>query len=152
MRTLGTPDRGRVTEVATRTADGVPLRGRWLGGSDPRELAVVVGHGFTHNTGTALTGRLLARAARHADVLAFDFRGHGGSGGTTEVGGIEELDIDAAVAYARACGYPRVATLGFSMGACAVIKQAALPPGVDAVASVSSPARWFERSTRPMRR
>jgi pimeloyl-ACP methyl ester carboxylesterase len=152
MRRQERADRRRITEVATTTTDGVPLRGRWLRGLEQGELAVVVGHGFTHNTGTPLTERLLVRAARHADVLAFDLRGHGRSGGTTEVGGIEELDIDAAVAYARACGYRSVATLGFSMGACAVVKQAAQMGGVDVVAAVSSPASWFERSTRPMRR
>jgi pimeloyl-ACP methyl ester carboxylesterase len=178
MRRLPTPERRRITRVATSTADGVMLRGRWLRAAGARDLAVVVGHGFTHNIDTALTSRLLARVARRADVLAFDFRGHGRSGGGTRVGGAEEYDIDAAVRYARARGYPRVATLGFSMGACAMIKHAGLggaggasiaasaaseersDPGadhrlqgqVDAVAAVSSPARWFERSTGPMRR
>jgi pimeloyl-ACP methyl ester carboxylesterase len=174
------PDREqRITRVATGTADGVALRGRWLREPGERELAVVVGHGFTHNVATQLTSRLLARVARRADVLAFDFRGHGRSGGSSQVGGAEEYDIDAAVRYARDRGYARVATLGFSMGACAAIKHAGqgcwagdarseptteavarrarsrAPTQlgeVDAVASVSSPARWFERSTRPMRR
>src|SRR5260221_9386198 len=44
-----------------------------------------------------------------------------------------------------------VATLGCSMGASAVLRQAGLIGHVDAVVSVSGPGRWYYRGTRPMR-
>jgi pimeloyl-ACP methyl ester carboxylesterase len=62
------------------------------------------------------------------------------------------LDVAAAVAEARRLGYQRVATVGFSMGGSVVLRHAALTGGVDAVVSVSAPARWFVRETAAMRR
>jgi pimeloyl-ACP methyl ester carboxylesterase len=55
------------------------------------------------------------------------------------------------VTAARALGYRRVVTLGFSMGGAAVVRHAALHRGVDAVVAVSAPARWYYRGTRRMR-
>jgi pimeloyl-ACP methyl ester carboxylesterase len=57
-----------------------------------------------------------------------------------------------AVRYARSLGYAKVVTVGFSMGASVVLRQAALRRGVDAVVSVSGPGRWYYRDTEPMRR
>ncbi len=95
----------------------------------------------------------VARAlAAHAGVVAFDFRGHGRSTGRCTVGDREVLDVDAAVAAARGLGYGLVATCGWSMGGAVVLRHAALRRGVDAVASISAPARWFYRGTTPMRR
>jgi pimeloyl-ACP methyl ester carboxylesterase len=56
-----------------------------------------------------------------------------------------------AVGYARELGYRHVATIGFSMGASAVLRHAGLIGHVDAVVSVSGPGRWYYRGTRPMR-
>jgi fermentation-respiration switch protein FrsA (DUF1100 family) len=56
------------------------------------------------------------------------------------------------VAYARELGYAKIATVGFSMGASIVLRHAGLIGGVDAVAAVSGPGRWYYRGTKPMRR
>jgi fermentation-respiration switch protein FrsA (DUF1100 family) len=68
------------------------------------------------------------------------------------VGDREVLDVDAAVAAARRRGYERVAVTGFSLGGAVAVRHAALYGGVDAVVSVSAPARWYYRETVPMRR
>lgn len=138
------------------TADGVRLAGvaldRVSAGDHPADLAIVVAHGLTNHVGKPVVRRVLDRLARTAPVVAFDLRGHGRSGGRSSVGDTEVLDIAAAVAVARARGHRRVATLGFSMGASVVLRHAALPDaGVAAVASVSSPARWWARETDAMR-
>jgi pimeloyl-ACP methyl ester carboxylesterase len=96
--------------------------------------------------------RVAQQLAAYAGVLAFDFRGHGGSTGLSTVGDREVLDLEAAVAAARGRGYRRVVTLGFSMGGSVAVRHAALHGGVDAVVAVSAPARWYYRGTRPMRR
>jgi pimeloyl-ACP methyl ester carboxylesterase len=85
-------------------------------------------------------------------VIAIDLRGHGRSGGVSTAGDREVLDADAAVRHARRLGYERVVPVGFSLGGMVVIRHAALLGGVDAVASVSAPARWYYRDTKPMRR
>src|SRR6202044_4048238 len=92
------------------------------------------------------------RFNRAAGVVTFDFRGHGRSGGPSPPGDKEVNDLDVAVRYARGLGYAKVVTVGFSMGASVVLRQAALRRGVDAVVSVSSPGRWYYRDTAPMRR
>jgi pimeloyl-ACP methyl ester carboxylesterase len=119
-------------------------------------MAIVVGHGLTNHIDKPQVRRVLTRLAAHAPVLAFDFRGHGRSGGGSSVGDVEVLDMAAAVTEAHRLGYRRVGTVGFSMGASVVLRHAAgcAPgdPGVAAVVAVSSPARWYVRDTAPMRR
>jgi fermentation-respiration switch protein FrsA (DUF1100 family) len=140
-----------VTRTATlRAADGTRIDAHHDPG--PRPLAVVVAHGFTGSWRRPATRRVAARLAERAGVVSFDFRGHGGSGGRSTVGDREVLDLAAATGWARDLGYAKVATLGFSMGASVVVRQAALHGGVDAVAAVSGPSRWYYRGTVPMRR
>lgn len=95
---------------------------------------------------------MVAALTDYGPVVSFSFRGHGRSGGRTTVGDREVLDLAAAVEWARGFGHTRVVTVGFSMGGSVVLRHAALHPGVDAVVSVSSPARWYYRGTAPMRR
>ena len=137
--------------VAFTTQDGVSLAGlHWDAGL--RDLGCVVAHGFTGSSrdpNVQAISRMLA--ARGLGVLAIDFRGHGSSGGRSTVGAEEIHDIDAGVRWLREHGYAKVAVLGWSMGGSSVLRYAGLGGQADAVVSVSSPGRWFERGTRPMR-
>ncbi|MGH3727985.1 MAG: alpha/beta hydrolase [Micromonosporaceae bacterium] len=136
-----------------RTTDGVRLdAGHRPSVSRAADLAVVLAHGFSGSWRHWPQTRIAALLARTAGVVGFDFRGHGRSGGHSTVGDREILDVDAAVRHARHLGYRRVATLGFSMGASVVLRHAGLLGGVDAVAAVSCPGRWYFRGTPPMRR
>ncbi|UGQ14916.1 alpha/beta hydrolase [Yinghuangia sp. ASG 101] len=117
-----------------------------------RDLVFVVAHGFTGSWRRPKVAAVMATLRGLGGVIGFDFRGHGASRGRSTVGNLEVLDLDAAVAWARALGYRRVATIGFSMGGSVAVRHAALYGGVDAVVSVSSPARWYYRGTPPMRR
>ncbi len=133
------------------TKDGVQLAGLHRAGDD-RSLGIVVAHGFTGSVFTPGTRRIMGRLAAHAGVLGVDFRGHGRSGGVSTVGDAEVLDLQAVVEMAGQFGYERIATVGFSMGGSVVLRHAALHGGIDAVVSVSSPARWYFRETVAMRR
>ena len=139
-----------VTTATLVTEDGVPIDAVHLPG--PRELAIVMAHGFTQSWQTPMVWDIARRFNLKAGVVTFDFRGHGRSGGLSTLGDKEVYDLDVAVGYAREIGYQRVATVGFSMGASVALRQAALLKGVDAVVSVSGPGRWFYRGTGPMRR
>ncbi|MFB9905069.1 alpha/beta hydrolase [Allokutzneria oryzae] len=112
---------------------------------------MVVAHGVTHHIGQPNVRRLLSRLASRHTVLGFDLRGHGRSGGVSTVGDAEIHDVDAAVRYLRE-RYPKVATLGVSLGASVVLRHAALIDTPDAVVAVSCPARWWVRETAAMRR
>src|SRR5256885_3316172 len=130
--------------------DGVRIDANHLPGAD--SLCLVLAHGFTGTWRQPRTRRIAAVLNRVGGVLAFDFRGHGRSGGRSTVGDREVLDVDAAVRHARHLGYERVALIGFSMGGMIVVRHAALRGGVDAVVAVSAPARWDYRDTPPVRR
>ena len=147
--------------LAVRTHDGVQLAGIVLAARPPapprpgaRALTFVLAHGFTNSVTRASFRRLADWLAPFGEVRALDFRGHGGSGGGSAVGGDPELaDVDAAVAAARADGADAVVTVGLSMGGGAVLRQAAMGRyRPDAVVSVSAVSRWYVRDTRPMRR
>jgi len=142
---------GPNADAATlRTVDGVRLAASHV--PHPGNVAVVVAHGFS-GTHTKPWQAAVARGlARHAGVVAFDFRGHGRSGGVSTLGELEILDVEAAVAWARHLGYAHVVTCGWSMGGSCVIRHAALVGGVEAVVSVSATSRWRVRDTKPMRR
>jgi pimeloyl-ACP methyl ester carboxylesterase len=153
-----------VMTVMLVTQDGVPIDavhlpapgpvhpGEPSSPAGPRDLAIVVAHGFTMTWQRPLVWQLVQHFNRSAGVVTFDFRGHGRSGGLTTLGDKEIDDLDVAVRYARELGYQRVATVGFSMGGSVVLRHAALRGGVDAVISVSSPGRWYYRGTVAMRR
>jgi pimeloyl-ACP methyl ester carboxylesterase len=143
--------------VDLRTADGVRLSGVVVpatGAAGQRPVTFVVAHGFTNSTARPDFRRLAAVLRRFGEVRAADFRGHGRSGGRSGTGGdLEVLDVDAAVAAARADGAAGVATVGMSMGGGAVLRHAALGRHhPDAVVGVSAVSRWYVRDTAPMRR
>ncbi|MFD6531240.1 alpha/beta hydrolase [Streptomyces sp. NPDC060184] len=172
----------RTPQYATLlTDDGVPVEavyepctagsGRGAGGV-VEQPAIVVAHGFTGSLDRPAVRRAARVFLQRAAVVTFSFRGHGKSGGKSTVGDREVLDLAAAVAWARSLGHRRIVTVGFSMGGSVVLRQAALytkesvgnegavrgvaksagPAHVDAVISVSSPARWYYRGTASMRR
>ncbi|SEG88775.1 Alpha/beta hydrolase family protein [Actinacidiphila yanglinensis] len=141
-----------VRRTVLLTSDQVPVEAEHAPGpSGSGRLAIVVAHGFTGALERPALRRAAGRLAAYGGVVTFSFRGHGGSGGRSTVGDREVLDLEAAVGWARRLGYEKVATVGFSMGGSVVLRHAALV-GVDAVVSVSSPARWYYRGTPPMRR
>jgi pimeloyl-ACP methyl ester carboxylesterase len=152
------------TAVTAVTEDGVVISGihlpptsarrpRRAGAGPPSMPAFVIAHGFTNDTSSRTTHRLIAGFARFGAVVAFDFRGHGRSGGRTSVGRDETADLDAAVGFARGLGYRKVAVVGFSLGAAVAIRHAAIGRHrPDAVVAISAPSRWYIRHTGPMRR
>jgi alpha-beta hydrolase superfamily lysophospholipase len=128
------------------TDDGVSVAGMRFG--SPSAVAFVLGHGFC---GTWRSVEPLARKlVERGTVYALDFRGHGASTGLTTLGNLEALDVRAVVALARReCGAGAlVVTVGASMGAIAVLREAADFAGSDAVVSISAPAEWLGQTRR----
>ncbi len=139
-----------ITATTLVTEDGVPIDAVHLPG--PKDLAIIVAHGFTLSWQRPDVWRIAMRLNQMAGVITFDFRGHGRSGGLSTLGDREIHDLDVAVAWARELGYQRIAAVGFSMGASVVLRHAGLIGGLDAVVSVSGPGRWYYRGTERMRR
>ena len=72
------------------------------------------------------------------DVIAFDFRGHGESGGATTLGAKELLDLDAVMAYARGFKYARTILMGSSMGGAVALRYVAEASNVDGLITMGA--------------
>jgi fermentation-respiration switch protein FrsA (DUF1100 family) len=117
------------------TSDGIRLAA-WY--TPPQNGAVIlVAHGY----GSARWEEYYALFASYGyGVLAWDFRGHGGSGGDmVTFGYYEQRDIEAALDFAlRQPGVEHIGAWGGSMGAATVILTAARRPQIEAVVADSS--------------
>ncbi len=125
-------------EVTFTSQDGVPLKGWYLGGAD-RDVSVVCAHGLFRSRREVLERAVVLRRAGF-NVLLFDLRRHGESGGERiTLGYKERLDIGGAVAYLRerSPGH-RIFLFGVSMGAAAALLAAAEDPEIVAVIADSS--------------
>ena len=113
---------------------------------DPPAPVVILCHGISSDTEMMSA---LARAIAKAGyaVIALDFRGHGRNRNPYELSGdLAQLrqDIDAALLFARTqprFDGQRIALVGHSLGAFAVLAHAQQDPGVAAVIAVSGLSR-----------
>ncbi|HWD73039.1 MAG TPA: alpha/beta fold hydrolase [Actinomycetota bacterium] len=140
------PFRGESTEFETKAADGVRIVGSRLAGEG--RLAFLVVHGlFAHRRIPALL-ELAEALNRVGPVWTMDLRGHGTSGGFCTLGHAEALDVAAVTSVMRAETSLPIVAIGFSMGAAAVIRSAALLEPVDACIAISGPADWKDAGQR----
>ncbi len=125
-----------------RAADGIELATRCWFAAEAGDVMVVIAHGLTANKDdprvVALAGALHGMGY---DVVTYDSRGHGQSGGLCTLGKLEGLDVAAIVGWARTRA-SRIVTIGASMGAVGVLSHAAKDPALVGVVTVSSPGEW----------
>src|SRR5262249_33963282 len=101
------------------TVDGVRLSARRWQSSTPAPATVVIVHGFSASSKCPnVAGVAEALFEDGFDVLTYDARGHGTSGGESTLGDHEQHDVAAAVEFARE-HTPDVVLVGASMGAIA---------------------------------
>jgi uncharacterized protein len=124
------------------TLDGVRIVGSRLGDPGPDLPAIVLGHGLMGWHRKPRFAGLAEKLAERFTVYAFDFRGHGDSGGVSDFGVGEINDVEAVVDLARRIGHERVVTCGASMGAISVVRHGGLIGGVDGVVAISCLAYW----------
>ena len=73
------------------------------------------------------------------DVISFDFRGHGKSGGMYTFTAKELMDMDVVVNFARKNEYKKIYLAGFSLGAALSLIYASQNPVVDKIIAISAP-------------
>ncbi len=141
---MRTPDTVNMTwEWANfTTVDDVHVVGWWMP-ADHAVGTVIFLHGYSDNKAQGLEMFPMLHNAT-VNILAFDFRAHGASGGGyTTAGLLEVQEVDAAIAWVEnrtLQGENRIVLLGWSMGAAAGLNAAAEHPhlaGVVAEASFS---------------
>jgi uncharacterized protein len=135
------PQRRPMTRQPDRAFDavefegaGVKLKGWWFHGSGKRGTLVFL-HGLSDNRGTSV-GIADHYLARGFDVVAYDSRAHGESGGDTcTYGFYEKRDLGRVLD--RVAMRP-IVVMGTSMGAGVALQAAAEDPRIAAVVAVSS--------------
>jgi fermentation-respiration switch protein FrsA (DUF1100 family) len=143
------PPEGSAEEVSFSSADDNVRISGWFfaaDGSDPGP-AVVLCHGIWTGRRECLPLALRFRDAGY-NVLCFDFRAHGLSGGRfTSVGMLETNDVIGAVQYLKErpeVDRTRIGVVGFSMGGAATIQAAARCPDIAAVVADSAYASFVD--------
>jgi pimeloyl-ACP methyl ester carboxylesterase len=141
LESPSTPPRGRRGPTLL-ASDGTELATRcWLT-DEGADVMVVIAHGLTANKDdpkvVALADDLFTAGY---EVVTYDSRGHGHSGGFCTLGKFEELDVAAVVGWARSRAQ-RIVLIGASMGAVGVLAYAAKDPELAGVVTVSSPGEW----------
>jgi alpha-beta hydrolase superfamily lysophospholipase len=118
--------------------DGIPLVGWWMPAQDARGTVVFL-HGYGASKAQSLAVAPFLHAAGY-NVLAYDARAHGESGGTHTTLGLDEVqDAEGAWDWLTARGETsRVALFGWSMGGATAINAAPKLPGVAAIIADSS--------------
>ena len=100
---------------------------------------VIVAPGWCMTKDSDAFVRISEMFATHFDVITFDFRGHGKSGGMYTFTAKELMDIDAVVRFARRNNYKKIYLAGFSLGASIVLIYASKCIFVDKVIAISAP-------------
>ena len=128
--------------------DGVDLKGWWIpaqikGISFDSKKTVIFGHGYRDTRDlSAIHDLALAKRLTEEgyNVLMFDFRNSGQSGGTvTSVGLFETYDMLSAVQYAKVNKKSNnISLIGWSMGAAVSIMAGTQSPYVDKIVADSS--------------
>jgi uncharacterized protein len=122
-------------EIELTTADGIDLAA-WY--TPPQNGAIIlVAHGYNSSRPEDIYVML---AKNGYGVLAWDFRAHGQSGGETcSLGYYEQLDVEAALAYALSQPDGKhIGAWGGSMGGATIILSAAKHPEIEALVSDSA--------------
>lgn len=122
--------------------DHVALRGWWFPGDGQRALILLHGRGQNRVDKDVQTD-VMARAfrARGYSVLLFDLRAHGVSAGDTLSYGVrEQNDVLGALDFVTGKGFlpGRIAMIGVSYGAAAMLMAAPAMPAVGALVSDSA--------------
>jgi dipeptidyl aminopeptidase/acylaminoacyl peptidase len=145
----GEPPDGTAEEVTFTSADDAIRISGWFFAAPgaPPAPAIVMCHGIWTGRRECLPLALRFRAAGY-NVLCFDFRAHGQSGGRfTSVGHRETNDVVGAVEYLQRrpeVDTSRIGVIGFSMGAAATIQAAARSPEIAAVVADSAYAAFLD--------
>ena len=100
---------------------------------------VIVAPGWCMTKDSDAFFRISKMFAKHYDVISFDFRGHGKSGGMYTFTSKELMDMDSVVRFARRNNYKKICFVGFSLGAAMSLIYASKSRFIDKVIAVSAP-------------
>lgn len=102
---------------------------------------IIVCPGFYNSTESKWMQKTVDLLGSSYDVLIFDFRGHGKSGGKFTWSAKEDLDVSAVMDYAISCGYKHIGIVAFSLGAASAVKAASYRDDINSMVLISCPSK-----------
>jgi len=108
------------------------------------DSVIIVCPGFFNSKANGAIRKAIDLVSGEHDVIIFDFRGHGKSGGKFTWTAKEPSDLDAVIGYAVKSGYKRIGVIGFSLGAAIAIIVAARRTEIKSMALVSAPYSFWD--------
>ncbi len=142
------------SEVSFETEDGVDLKGWWMDKNSDKTLICL--HGYTASRWYEIYMRPLLNILKdkHYNILYFDLRAHGRSGGNrTSFGLKEHLDLKASLdwlekKHEESC--KKIGLIGYSMGAVVAVKCLVSDERVDCAVADSPPIDMDSTSARSL--
>lgn len=132
-------------QVTFTTTDTIKITGWWIpayakaAAGKPAKTIILL-HGYPADKGNILPA--LSFLAEKYNLLLFDFRYLGQSGGSYSTAGAKETaDLTAAIQYLKMRGIDEVGVWGFSVGGAVALMTAPQAPEIKAIVSESSYAR-----------
>lgn len=106
------------------------------------DSVVIVCPGFFNSKDNRWMRKTVDMLIAGFDVIIFDFRGHGKSGGVYTWSAKEKLDVGTVVNYAVSLGYKKIGILAFSLGAAAAVNDAAERNDIKSMVLISCPSAF----------
>lgn len=110
--------------------------------SNGHDEIVIVAPGWCMTKDSKAFSEISEMFSKNFDVISFDFRGHGKSGGMFTFTARELMDIDAVIRFVRKSKYKKIYLAGFSLGAAMSIIYASKSRYIDKVIAVSAPTEF----------
>ncbi|MBL7155631.1 MAG: alpha/beta hydrolase [Candidatus Omnitrophica bacterium] len=103
---------------------------------------VIVCPGFFNSKDNRWMRKTVDLISAEYDVIIFDFRGHGKSGGKFTWSAKEDRDVDAVLDYAKKEGYKHIGVVAFSLGAASAVNAASRRDDVESMVLISCPTKF----------
>lgn len=120
-----------------KTKDNINISFNYYNNNNDSVVIVAPGWCMTKDSNAFM--RISEFFAKHFDVISFDFRGHGKSGGFYTFTAKECFDLDVVVNFAKEYKYKKIYLAGFSLGGALALIYASENDCIDKVITVSAP-------------
>lgn len=108
------------------------------------ESVIIVCPGFFNSKKNRWMVKATELLTSKYDVIIFDFRGHGQSGGKFTWLAREHLDLEAILNYAIEQGYKKIGALSFSLGAAASVNLVSQRQEIKSMILISCPLSFWK--------
>lgn len=106
------------------------------------EKVIIICPGFYNSKKNRWMRKTADFISSEYDVIIFDLRGHGESGGEFTWSAKEHCDLNAVIDYAIAEGYKDVGLVAFSLGAASAINAASARDDIGSMVLISTPSSF----------